>query len=229
MEKRLTIAAPTVSEPNDQSNAIDEQIAGKLVGYGAVFYRPYDPGSEYNLKGNIWERISPHAFDRTLREKNNIRILFNHSSDQLLGTTGDGSATVRVNEVGLLFEVKVADTQVGRDVVKLVRRKSIPGCSFMFGIVEESWSKEGDKIIVTIEDVDLWECGPVTFPAYESTPIVARDIPAPVENVRFVPVGYNPRYDFINHSIEDEIYGRQAVLSLARRRQLDRDLLQIEN
>ena len=141
-----------------------------VVGYAAVFYREGDPGTEYRLWGNLIERIAPEAFNRALAEKQDVRGLFNHEPDNLLGRTGPGTLRLSADDLGLRYEVDLPDTQVGRDLAVSLARGDLTGSSFSFLPKHVQWQEEEENSdIRTLTDVDLYDVGPVTFPAYEAT------------------------------------------------------------
>ena len=75
---------------------------------------------------------------------------------------------------GLMYEIDPPDTQTGRDTVVSLQRGDVTGSSFMFLPLRTTWSEErttDGKVtyIRTLEEVQLFDCGPVTFPAYDST------------------------------------------------------------
>lgn len=62
------------------------------------------------------------------------------------------------------------DTQTGRDVVALIQRGDVSGSSFAFKCISDRWVEEGTgKPLRILEQVDLFELGPVAVPAYPST------------------------------------------------------------
>ena len=65
---------------------------------------------------------SPNAFDRALAESDDVRGLFNHDPDNLLGRTSSGTMRLSVDKKGLLYETDPGDTNVGRDVVQHIKR-----------------------------------------------------------------------------------------------------------
>lgn len=153
---------------------IEERAGGgKLVtGYAAVFYRDGEAGSEYRLGTDIVERIAPTAFSRALSEKHDARALFNHDPNMLLGRAGAGTLRLSVDQRGLKYEIDLPDTQAGKDVATSIARRDLAGSSFSFSVK----GKEGQRFekgkehdIRHITDVDLYDVGPVTYPAYEST------------------------------------------------------------
>jgi phage head maturation protease len=67
------------------------------------------------------------------------------------------------------------ETSIGAQIKKSIMRGDLTGSSFAFDIRDASWHEEGEVAIRTIKDVTLYDVGPVTFPAYESTQVFARD------------------------------------------------------
>jgi HK97 family phage prohead protease len=116
----------------------------------------------------------PGTFDRAVVEKHDVRALFNHNPDYLLGRVGAGTLTLSVDSRGLLFSLVPPDTQVGRDVLAWVQRGDITGASFSFVTTDETWVKESGKRIRQVRGVKLFDVGPVTFPAYTGTVVSSR-------------------------------------------------------
>ena len=141
-----------------------------IVGYGSVFYKAGEAGTEYELWRGVKERISPDAFTRALADKDDARGLFNHDANHLLGRVAAGTMRLSVDAVGLRYEIDPPDTQAGRDVVASIQRGDLSGSSFAFSVGKESWQEMPDGSEVrTIEEVShLYDTGPVTYPAYEA-------------------------------------------------------------
>jgi len=147
----------------------------RIEGYGAVFYDADDPGTEYKLWRDVYERIASGAFERAIRE-DDVRSLFNHDANIVLGRNRSDPATLSLkeDEVGLFYSALPPDTQLARDqVIAPIQRGDVDGSSFMFVAKRVVWieEKDGDREIDIrqIEEVELWETGPVVFPAYDST------------------------------------------------------------
>ncbi len=151
------------------------------VGCGSVFYRAGDAGTEYELWQGAVERIDPEAFAQALARPDDVRALFNHESDHLLGRSTSGTLRLSVDEIGLRYEIDLPDTQVGRDVATSIERGDLTGSSFAFVPTVVEWSDEGDREVRTIKDVTLYDVGPVTYPAYESASTGLRSIGTPGE------------------------------------------------
>ncbi len=147
-----------------------------LEGYSAVFneeYVLYDSGSY-----RVVETVMPGTFTRALEEHQDVRCCLNHDANQLLGRTAAGTLRLKQDDKGLSFVCDLPDTTIGRDVRTSIERGDLSGCSFAFSVTKQSWSEETKDGKTTclrrIEDVDLFEQGPVTFPAYEGTSVGAR-------------------------------------------------------
>lgn len=159
-----------------------------IEGYAAKFNEEYDNG---------WfiETIKPGAFTRAVKEKQDVRGLMNHDANLVLGRTKSGTLSLNQDATGLYFDCDLPDTQTARDLYELVKRGDIDGCSFGFQVMAQSWREAKDangKMIQyrEIEDVDLFDVGPVTFPAYPQTSVDARALfpdGVPVEVRQHIP------------------------------------------
>ena len=146
----------------------DDDGKSKLSGYAAVFNR-----DSVDLGGFI-ERIMPEAFKESLKSSD-VRALFNHNPDHVLGRNTAGTLRMAENSKGLKFEVDLPDTQIARDVATSVERGDISGCSFSFTTREDVWrTVDGQEIRELIEIDTLFDVGPVSFPAYPDTTVAAR-------------------------------------------------------
>lgn len=141
-----------------------------LDGYFAVFDQPYEvcPG---------WiETVAPGAFSRTLREGKDVKVLWNHNTDLVLGSTENRTAHLSEDDVGLHGPVEInEEDQDAKNAIARVARRDVRGCSFGFEIrgMEESWDENG-TYRTRLTDVELFEVSPCTFPAYAQTSITAR-------------------------------------------------------
>lgn len=142
----------------------------KIGGIASVYYDPSDDGTQFRLWEDTYERIMPGAFDRAI-EEDDVRALFNHDSNLVLGRNRAGTLTLRSGSRGLEYEVTPGETTAHRDVMEYLRRGDVTGSSFGFRVREhgEEWRKEGGLTIREITDVELFDVSPVTFPAYESS------------------------------------------------------------
>lgn len=145
-----------------------------IAGYASVFDSPAD-------LGEFREIVRPGAFRSTLQSGNNVRALYDHDSKALLGTTRAGTLTLREDAKGLAFTLEVPNTSHGNDVLELVKRGDIQGCSFGFHVRSDNWTA-GDKFTRELLDVDLSEITLTANPAYPSTTAALRSLDAMVKH-----------------------------------------------
>lgn len=137
-----------------------------ITGYAAVFNRPSE-----NLGGFV-EIIRPGAFARTIQTED-IRALWQHNPEYVLGRTKNGTLRLREDEIGLRIEIDAPDTQIGRDAVASIQRGDVDQMSFMFEVVADEW-EQGAPVKRTLVEVKLYDVSPVTFPAYPQTSVSVR-------------------------------------------------------
>jgi uncharacterized protein len=134
--------------------------------------------------GYFEEVIEQGAFDNALSKEYDIRCLFNHEAELILGRTTAGTCSVFVNGDGNLEYTWIPDYEnpTHMSVVRSIMRGDITQSSFAFTIKEQSWSESekygsmGKRSIRTIED--LFDVSPVTYPAYADTEADARSVVA---------------------------------------------------
>lgn len=142
----------------------------KISGYAALF----DTRSE-DLGGFV-EVIAPGAFDAALK-RSDIRALYNHDPNIVLGRVRSRTLTVKSDSRGLSFEIDPPDTQVARDLLTTIRRGDVDQASFSFRVGKggDRWETENGLQIRTIVEVEeLFDVSPVTYPAYSDTVVSAR-------------------------------------------------------
>ncbi len=148
----------------------------RLVGYAAKF-------NSWSVDLGIWEKfrekIAPGAFADAIKTSD-VRALKNHDPNLILGRTSSGTLSLVENKTGLKFDIDVPNTTTGSDTVEEVRRGDITGCSFAFTVDEDSWKYLDDGSVErTIDKIgELFDVGPVTYPAYPDTTVAARSLDA---------------------------------------------------
>ena len=141
----------------------------KLTGYAAIF------NSEADLGGFV-EVVRNGAFRKSLEGGTNIRALYHHQGDALLGTTRGGTLKLKEDANGLAFELALPDTTHGRDLAILVDRGDVAGCSFGFRVRDggDRWEQRGSQLVRELLDVDLVEITLTADPAYQDTTVAMR-------------------------------------------------------
>lgn len=141
-----------------------------IEGYAARYYNG-SPATEYILWENTVERIRAGAFDRAIAEHHDVRALFNHNADNLLGRTANGTCLLSVDSRGLRYEIEIDENDPDHQrVIAKIERGDLTGSSFAFQATRITWEEiEGGPTVRWIEDVQLYDVGPVTFPAYSAS------------------------------------------------------------
>mgnify|MGYP003344885697 FL=1 len=132
-----------------------------LRGYAAVFNSASQPLP-------FIERIQPGAFRASLQSRNDIKLLWNHDTGTVLGSTRAGTLTLTEDEHGLLVEASLPDTQAGRDAATLIKRGDVNAFSFGFRVPAngDEWPNANERIL---KRVNIHEVSLVAFPAYTAT------------------------------------------------------------
>ncbi len=132
----------------------------KIIGYAARFNE---------LSEEMWgmrEKIAPGAFTEAIG-KSDVRALWNHDPNYVLGRTKNGTLQIREDEQGLFYEVTPPDTQWARDLVESIKRGDVDQSSFAFTVDVQEWDESSEPVIRTIVKVrELYDVSPVTYPAY---------------------------------------------------------------
>lgn len=140
-----------------------------IEGYFSVF------NEVYTVWENVTESIAPGAFTESMN--GDVRALYNHNTDLILGRTTNGTLELRQDDHGLWGRIKL--NKKDSDAVNIyerIARGDITGCSFGFDIEEETRTVSDDgSVHYTINKVNpLFECSPCVFPAYEAAHVEAR-------------------------------------------------------
>lgn len=138
--------------------------AARIVGHAAVF------NSLSEDLGGFREQIAPGAFAKAIG--GDVRALFNHDPNWVLGRSIAKTLTMAEDARGLAVEILPPDTEQGRQVLASVRRGDVSGMSFGFTTLADEWRKQTDGSWVrTLKDLTLFDVSPVTFPAYRQTDV----------------------------------------------------------
>lgn len=140
-----------------------------VEGYFAVF------DEVYNVCQGATESIRKGAFTDSI--DNDVRALYNHDTNLVLGRKSAGTLTLEQDDKGLWGRIQINrnDTDA-MNAYERIKRGDIRGCSFGFDIESEEEEKREDGTIHwTITKVNpLYEVSPCVFPAYEATSVSAR-------------------------------------------------------
>lgn len=140
-----------------------------IVGHAAVFNK-----RSLLLFGYFFEYIARNSFTKSI-EEDDIRALFNHEPNLVLGRNRSGTLLLEEDDVGLRMKIRLPDTTLGKDLRVSVDRGDITQASFGFDTIEDEWDKDSDGVWVrTLRKARLWDVSPVTFPAFTDTDVALR-------------------------------------------------------
>ena len=138
----------------------------KITGYAAVYNQLSDD------LGGFREKIKRGFFTPAIG-RDDVRALFNHDDNFVLGRTKNDTLILEEDNNGLKVEIVPPDTSYARDLVNLIKRGDVNQMSFQFVLEEngDSWdSTDLNNVIRTLHTIkELWDVSPVTFPAYPQT------------------------------------------------------------
>lgn len=132
--------------------------------------------------GGFREQIQEGAFDDVLQD--DVRALFNHDPNMVLGRSKSGTLRISQDDKGLSYEVDIPDTSVGRDLTISMGRGDIDQSSFAFVVDEDDWQEDEEgRVIRTIVKVSrLYDVSPVTYPAYPDATVGLRGLGEFIKN-----------------------------------------------
>ena len=139
-----------------------------IRGTASVFDAPYLVGDWF------YEVFRSGAFNKTLSDGRNLKVLSHHNDDKPVGSTRAGSARFWVDNDGLQYEAVVnPDLAYAVELHEQIRSGLLDGSSIGFFSVEgkEQVTKDwrDGKDLVEVMEVDLREASPVTWPASQAT------------------------------------------------------------
>lgn len=157
--------------PGSEVRAVGD--SGRTIrGYAATFGTVYDMG---------WftEELSREAL--LSANMSDVRALFNHDNNLVLGRSKAGTVRVGVDQIGLWYEVDMPDTTTANDLMANIRIGNIDQSSWGFMLRVgpngngDRWERRNGKDHRTLVDVaEVFDVSPVTFPANPDTTVAKR-------------------------------------------------------
>ena len=127
--------------------------------------------SAYSSKDSDGDIIEKGAYTKTIKERaNDIYYLFNHNWDYLLDK-GSRSLKLIDDAHGLGFEAKIADTNIGRDLMVYYEEGLVNEHSVGFVTQKAVYDKHQDARI--IREIKLYEGSAVPMGANSNTPLTS--------------------------------------------------------
>jgi HK97 family phage prohead protease len=157
-----------------------EMDDGSLVAHGYMVR--WGDVAEINnrMEGHFQERFEPEAFDKTVRENKNVKILFQHGKDPQVGFKVIGSPRLlERDELGLRYEIDLfEDAPYVSDNVLPGLKRGEYGVSFTWRMLKhkDTPAPRGGLLQRSVTEAYLREFGPVTFPYYKGSTIKMRSL-----------------------------------------------------
>lgn len=158
----IILVTPDARSVHLEKRAEGDAETERIVGHGVV----YEQVTE--LFPGYLEVIHKGAGAKTLKEAD-VRGLFNHSPDYVLGRTKSKTLALREDGEGLAYEIDPPTTRTIEDLVlEPMRRGDLDGSSFAFRATrEDEETLENGATLRHIREFELYDVSVVTFPAYE--------------------------------------------------------------
>ena len=164
VESRKKNFETRINHTDFELRAVEGGNGMTFEGYASVFNSPSEP-----IGGKFTEYVAPGAFKRSLATRNDVKLLWNHDTSQILGSTRAGTLSLAEDTRGLKVTATLPDTQLGRDTAVLLKRGDVSNMSFGFSVPAggDTWNSDGN--IRTLNSVRLHEVSITAFPAYPTS------------------------------------------------------------
>lgn len=142
---------------------LDENGNPSFEGYATVYDYPYDVAGGI-ARGGWVETIVAGACDKSVRERDDVRLLVNHDGIPLARTKSK-TLTLESDKVGLRSSAPSLDASspLVATVVSAMNRGDLDEMSFAFQVLRQEWN--GDYTERLITEVKLFDVSVVTYPA----------------------------------------------------------------
>jgi HK97 family phage prohead protease len=149
-------------EVRDASDGVE------ISGYASTYNDPY-------LMGWYTETVAPGAFDRTLRQNPDVRLLINHDGLPLARTTSGTLTLDHSDPRGLRVTARLdpSDPDVASLIPKM-RRGDLNQMSFSFRTDEDEWSQDMSQRTLRQLNLHDGDVSIVTYPANPNASVAIR-------------------------------------------------------
>lgn len=168
--------------------------APELFGYALRF------GSTYDM-GWFTESVDRTALDGA--DLGDVRVLFNHDSNIVLGRTKSGTATVGIDDNGLWYRATLPDSPNGQNVKVALERGDVDQSSWGFYILSDTWETRNGREHRRITKVGaVLDASAVTFPANPDTSAAKRSLEAVRQSIEAEKPDMTETYDKLRRSLD---------------------------
>lgn len=174
-QRGRTLEARTFTRPEIRLSETGDPI---FEGYATVYDYAYDVAGGID-RGGWQETIVAGACDKSVRERDDVRLLLNHDGVPIARTKSK-TLELKSDNVGLWSG---ATLDAGSPLVQTIRsamdRGDLDEMSFAFQVIRQEWN--GDYTERRILEVKLFDVSVVTYPANPAAVAQLRQDPEPTE------------------------------------------------
>lgn len=167
------------AENREYAPKITDESKRLVEGYSIVFNQKSRVLYDRTQRKSFIEIIDPRAVTKSFLDQQDIKMVYNHSNDALMARSiyGIGSMAYSVDEYGVKYSFEMPNTTVGNDVLELIRRGDVFGCSFAFTYAKDGVRDEkvdGQNLRTVIKMDSIHDFSIVVDPAYLGTYVVSQ-------------------------------------------------------
>lgn len=170
--------------------AAEGEESRTLVGYALKFGTRSVNLTPWSSWREVYEILEPGCITREMLNRQDVVFTAFHNREKVLGrcTNGKGTLRMSIDSVGLHIECEMPNTELGNEMLELVKRGDLCGMSFAYTTDEEdsenavSYEREADKDgkevwLRHVKRIDnVYDVTVAASPAYEDTEISQREL-----------------------------------------------------
>lgn len=185
----MTTTQTTTAESRAQAQQLEKRsFAGTVELRAADGQEPEVFG--YALKWGVKYRVAwftEEIMRGALDEANvdDVRILFNHNQDLVIGRTKSGTAQIGFDDVGMWYKSSIPNSPTGQNLIEALKRGDVDQSSWAFTITRDEtgrstgdkWEiKDGKEHRIITRVATVYDASPVTYPANPDTSAAKRSL-----------------------------------------------------
>lgn len=170
--------------------AAEGEESRTLVGYALKFGTRSVNLTPWSSWREVYEILEPGCISMEMLNRQDVVFTAFHNPEKVLGrcTNGKGTLRMSIDSVGLHIECEMPHTELGNEMLELVKRGDLFGMSFAYVTDEDdsqnavSYAREADKDgkevwLRHVKRIDkMFDVTVAGHPAYEETEISQREL-----------------------------------------------------
>lgn len=170
--------------------AAEGEESRTLVGYALKFGTRSVNLTPWSSWREVYEILEPGCISMEMLNRQDVVFTAFHNREKVLGrcTNGKGTLRMSIDSVGLHIECEMPHTELGNEMLELVKRGDLCGMSFAYTTDEDdsenavSYAREADKHgkevwLRHVKRIDnVYDVTVAASPAYEDTEISQREL-----------------------------------------------------